>query len=48
MMESTASDRLEMRWLPVIDAAGHTRMEASWVPVAPADAATSPSITHAA
>ena len=48
MMESTASERLEMRWLPVLDAAGRTRMEASWIPAAPADAATSPSITHAA
>lgn len=49
MMESTASERLEMRWLPVVDAAGHTRMEASWVPVA--TAATRPAlsaVTHAA
>ena len=49
MMESTASERLEMRWLPVLDAAGRTRMEASWVPVpAAADAAGPPAITHAA
>jgi hypothetical protein len=47
MMESTASERLEMRWLPVMDAAGRTRMEASWVPVTSA-AAEPPAITHAA
>ena len=49
MMESTANGRLEMRWLPVIDAAGRTRMEASWIPAAtPADAVEPPAVTHAA
>ena len=48
MMESTVSERLEMRWLPVLDASGHTRMEASWVPVAPAHAAGQHATTHAA
>ena len=27
------NDRLEMRWLPVVDAAGRTRMESTWVVV---------------
>ena len=49
MMESANSERLEMRWLPVLDAAGRTRMEASWVPVAAAsEPAGQPAITHAA
>jgi hypothetical protein len=49
MMESTASERLEMRWLPVIDVAGRTRMEASWVPVPTADRQVEqPASTHAA
>ena len=38
MMESTMSERLEMRWLPVVDASGRTRMEASWIPVSSANA----------
>jgi len=46
MMESMASERLEMRWLPVLDASGHTRMEASWVPVSAGQAEQE--ITHAA
>ena len=25
--------RLEMRWLPVVDAAGRSRMEATWIAV---------------
>jgi len=33
MMESAMSERLEMRWVPVVDASGRTRMEASWIPV---------------
>ena len=37
-MNETTAERLEMRWLPVIDAAGRTRMEATWVAV-PAAAA---------
>jgi hypothetical protein len=47
MMESTTSERLEMRWLPVLDASGRTRMEASWVPAAGAHTAQRP-VTHAA
>jgi hypothetical protein len=39
MMESTTSTRLEMRWLPVLDASGRARMEATWVPVPTASAA---------
>ena len=34
-MNETTSERLEMRWLPVTDAAGRTRMEATWVTVPP-------------
>jgi hypothetical protein len=48
MMESTASERLEMRWLPVADPTGHTRMEATWVPIAAAGAPAQPAVTHAA
>ena len=48
MMESSRSERLEMRWLPVVDATGHLRMEASWVPVATAAAPEQPMATHAA
>ena len=46
MMESTMSERLEMRWLPVVDASGRTRMEASWVPVSAGNAQQT--VTHAA
>ncbi len=35
-MNEPTSERLELRWLPVTDAAGHTRMEAIWVTVSPA------------
>jgi hypothetical protein len=48
MMETTRSERLEMRWIPVLDAAGHTRMQVSWVPVAASHEAAQPVITHAA
>jgi len=48
MMESTSSERLEMRWFPVIDKSGRTRMEASWVPASAGNAAEPPAITHAA
>ena len=45
-MDSTLSQRLEMRWLPVVDAAGRTRMEATWVAVS---SATRPrDLAHAA
>jgi hypothetical protein len=40
--------RLEMRWLPVVDASGHTRMEATWVTVGAARPASKPTVTHAA
>jgi hypothetical protein len=48
MMESTMRERLEMRWLPVIDAAGRTRMEATWVTPPTAVAPAQPVVTHAA
>jgi hypothetical protein len=48
MMEPTTSERLEMRWLPVLDASGRTRMEASWIPVATGHAAQQSAISHAA
>jgi hypothetical protein len=48
MMESMTSERLEMRWLPVLDPAGHTRMEATWVAVPTAAAPREPAVTHAA
>ena len=47
MKESTTFERLEMRWLPVVDVAGRTRMEATWVAV-PAAAPREPAATHAA
>jgi hypothetical protein len=48
-MNETQADRLEMRWLPVLDAAGRTHMEASWVVVPTAAAPERPaSVTHAA
>jgi hypothetical protein len=47
MMNTTDSERLEMRWLPVTDPSGRTRMEAIWVAVAPG-ASQAPAITHAA
>jgi hypothetical protein len=47
MPEATRSERLEMRWLPVIDASGRTRMEATWVSV-PAVAEPAVAVTRAA
>jgi len=47
MNESTQSERLEMRWMPVIDASGRTHMEASWV-VVPTGSTQQQSVTHAA
>ena len=32
-MNELQAERLEMRWLPVIDPSGRTRMEATWVAV---------------
>jgi hypothetical protein len=46
-MNALTSERLEMRWLPVIDTAGRTHMEATWVAV-PTVAAERPAATHAA
>jgi hypothetical protein len=42
------ADRLEMRWLPVLDDSGRTRMEASWVTVPAAPSAQEHAVTHAA
>jgi hypothetical protein len=47
-MNATTSERLEMRWLPVIDAAGRTRMEATWVAVPTSAVPHEPVVTHAA
>jgi hypothetical protein len=48
-MNETKAERLEMRWLPVIDASGRTRMEATWVVVpSAAAAAQEQAATHAA
>jgi len=47
-MNETKAERLEMRWLPVIDASGRTRMEATWVAVPTAAAPTQSAVTHAA
>ena len=47
MMESTTSERLEMRWMPVLDPAGRTHMEATWV-VVPSTTAAQSAVTHAA
>ena len=47
-MNETRAERLEMRWLPVIDASGRTRMEATWVAVATAAAPREQAVTHAA
>ncbi|HRD63187.1 hypothetical protein [uncultured Nocardioides sp.] len=43
----TETERLEMRWLPVIDGAGRTRMEATWIAV-PTSAPAASVVTHAA
>ena len=47
-MESTMSERLEMRWLPVLDPSGRTRMEATWVALPSLAAEPAPTVTHAA
>jgi len=47
-MNETKAERLEMRWLPVIDASGRTRMEATWVAVPTAAARRELADTHAA
>ncbi len=47
-MNETKAERLEMRWMPVVDAAGRTRMEATWVVVPTAAAPRELAVTHAA
>jgi hypothetical protein len=47
-MNETQVERLEMRWIPVLDALGRTRMEATWVAVPTAAAPMVPAVTHAA
>lgn len=47
-MNETQADRLEMRWLPVIDNSGRTRMEATWVLVPAGTSAQQHAVTHAA
>ena len=47
-MNETTVERLEMRWLPVVDAAGRSRMEATWVTVPAAVAPREQAVTHAA
>jgi hypothetical protein len=47
-MNTTRAERLEMRWMPVVDAAGRTRMEASWIAVPTEVAAASYVVPHAA
>jgi len=47
-MNDAQAERLEMRWLPVLDHAGRTRMEASWVTVPVAPTAQEHAVTHAA
>ena len=46
-MDKTRAERLEMRWLPVIDASGRSRMEATWVAV-PTVTAQAQAGSHAA
>jgi hypothetical protein len=45
-MNETQAERLEMRWLPVLDASGRTRMEATWVAVS--SLAPDATVTYAA
>jgi hypothetical protein len=47
-MNEPQAERLEMRWLPVIDDSGRTRMEASWVTVPVAPSTQEHAVTHAA
>ena len=48
MNETTQAERLEMRWMPVVDATGRTRMEATWVVVPAAAAPLEAAASHAA
>ena len=45
MSDSKMANKLELRWLPVVDTRGRTRMESHWVNVAEA---ARPRVTHAA
>lgn len=45
MMTNQVPGHLEVRWIPVTDAAGREHMEACWVSV---DEVSSPAISHAA
>lgn len=47
-MNDMNAERLEMRWLPVVDASGRTRMAATWVAVATAAAPMEQAVTNAA
>jgi hypothetical protein len=47
-MNDMNAERLEMRWIPVVDASGRTRMAATWVAVPTADASGEQAVTHAA
>jgi hypothetical protein len=47
-MNETRPERLEMRWLPVVDASGRARMEATWVAVPSAAVPREHAVTHAA
>lgn len=46
-MNEPEAQRLEMRWLPVTDAAGRTRMEATWVTVSTGTSTGTPTQEHA-
>lgn len=50
MSDATVATRLEMRWVPVLDARGRARLEARWSDPTTQAAATTdrPRVTHAA
>ena len=48
MMNELQAGRLEMRWMPVLDASGRTRMEATWLVVPAGAAHLDLAATHAA
>jgi hypothetical protein len=45
MSDAKMANRLELRWLPVVDERGRTRMEAQWIDVT---RPVEPRVTHAA
>jgi len=47
-MHDATAERLEMRWLPVVDEAGGTRLEATWGLAPRAAPGPGPAATHAA